>query len=153
MHIRTADSSTLGTLHSHKQLTQPHIIHTHLGALLEMYLMRQTQKGAKDVFNGIKMHILLHMDDFIKRFGTPQVWDTDSFESAHKEMVKRLYLQSSKRISRLEHHLLCRVRVNNIFFAIILHFIKCMHCNSTSKEAHILFSAERQRRRCAMTST
>lgn len=81
-----------------------------LSALLSMYLLRQTQKCANHVFNGIKLHILLHMDYLIKRFGTPQVWDTDTFESAHKDMVKQLYRQSSKRIDRIERHILSQVR-------------------------------------------
>lgn len=80
-----------------------------LSALLDMYLFRQKQKQTKHIFSGIKMHILLHMDYFIRRFGTPQIWDTDTFESAHKDMVKNLYRRSSKRIDNIEMEILTQV--------------------------------------------
>ena len=80
-----------------------------LRAVLDMYLLRQKQKQAKQIFNGIKMHILVHMDYFIRRFGTPQLWDTDTFESAHKDMVKQMYREGSKRIETIENDILLQV--------------------------------------------
>lgn len=86
------------------------IIPNALSALQDLYLLRQQLKQSRHLFSGIKMHIIMHLDHLIAWFGTPRVWDTDTFESAHKEMVKQLYRRSSKRTPTLEMELLAQVK-------------------------------------------
>lgn len=86
------------------------IIPSALNAAYKIFLARQELKKSEKHFRGVKLHILLHFPALIRRFGNPKIWDTDSYESAHKDKVKLMYRMGSKRISNLEKEALSRVR-------------------------------------------
>ena len=79
---------------THLKELRKSIIPDALTALHNLYLCRQRLKGTSHLFAGIKLHVLMHYDYLISRFGVPPVWDTDTFQSAHKDMVKELYRRS-----------------------------------------------------------
>ena len=68
-----------------------------LQSLHSIYDLRQALHGVNTNFRGIKLHILLHIPHFIRRYGAPTNWDSASFESAHKSFVKFYYRNGSKR--------------------------------------------------------
>lgn len=85
------------------------IIPNSLSAAYRIFLARQQLKQSQKHFRGVKLHILLHFPQLIREYGSPKVWDTDTFESAHKEKVKLMYKMGSKRISNVEQEILIRV--------------------------------------------
>lgn len=86
-----------------------------LTSLQNVYLQLQVMKNSERIFQGIKLHVLMHMPELILRFGAPINWDTDHFESAHKDMVKQLYKRSSKRVDRIETELLEQVVLTSCY--------------------------------------
>ena len=82
-----------------------------LDAAYGIFRVRQQLKNSEKHFRGVKLHIILHFPELIRRFGNPKLWDTDTFESAHKEKVKLLYKMGSKRCSSIEREILGRVRL------------------------------------------
>jgi hypothetical protein len=47
-------------------------------------------------FNFVKMHLLSHFGDHIRRFGNIQMYSTESGETSHKTMIKEGYQRSNK---------------------------------------------------------
>lgn len=89
-----------------------------LNAAYGIFMVRQKLKASTKHFRGVKLHVILHFPALIRRFGNPLIWDTDTYESAHKEKVKLLFKLGSKRISNVEQEALARVR--------------CFHCCNNS---------------------
>lgn len=75
----------------------------------ELFQHRQELRGSRKHFSGIKLHSILHMPEYIQLFGNVSNWDTDHFESAHKDKVKDLFRYSSKQISNIERELMLKV--------------------------------------------
>src|SRR3546814_10788373 len=57
-------------------------------ALYRIFRIRQALNHENAEFGGIKLHLILHFPMFIRMYGAPRNWDSSSFESAHKELVK-----------------------------------------------------------------
>jgi hypothetical protein len=70
--------------------------------LYDMYRLRGDFLGQTDEFQGLKLHILLHVPHLIRRFGTPLNWDTETFESSHKVFVIQQWEHGAKRTDDLE---------------------------------------------------
>ena len=47
-------------------------------------------------FNSVKIHLLSHFGDHIRRFGNIQMYSTESGETNHKTIIKEGYRQSNK---------------------------------------------------------
>ena len=47
-------------------------------------------------FNFIKVHLLSHFADHIRRFGNIQIYSTESGETSYKAMIKEGYRQWNK---------------------------------------------------------
>lgn len=95
---------------SHLDELERKIIPDALNAAYSIFGVRQILRGSSKHFRGVKLHVLLHFPALIRRFGHPKIWDTDTYESAHKEKVKLLFKMGSKRISNVEQEALSRVR-------------------------------------------
>jgi hypothetical protein len=79
-----------------------HIIPQVLDNLYDMYHLRGDLLGNTEDFQGLKLHILLHLPHLIRRFGTPLNWDTESFETSHKVFVIQQWEHGAKRTDNLE---------------------------------------------------
>ena len=47
-------------------------------------------------FNFVKIHLLSHFGDHIRRFGNIQIYCTEAGETSHKTMIKEGYRRSNK---------------------------------------------------------
>ena len=47
-------------------------------------------------FNFVKIHLLSHFGDHVRRFGNIQIYSTESGETNHKTMIKEGYRRSNK---------------------------------------------------------
>lgn len=88
-----------------KQKIPTALHHLHL-----LFRRRQYYLCSNAAFEGVKLHLLLHFPLWIRRFGAPVCWDTASWESAHKTMVKWHYKHGSKRVSDINASVLKSVR-------------------------------------------
>ena len=70
-----------------------------LHALYRIFQLRQHFACSNTDFQGIKLHLMLHFPHLIRLYGRPGNWNTDSWESAHKTMVKFHYKNGSKRVT------------------------------------------------------
>lgn len=70
--------------------------------LYEIYTLRRDVLKKDGDFNGIKLHLAVHLPHLIRRFGCPLNWDTDTFESSHKDFVKKHWESGPKRTEDLE---------------------------------------------------
>lgn len=85
-----------------------------LDSLYQLYCLRQFMNGSTNDFKGTKLHLLMHVPYFIRQFGAPLNWDTSSFETAHKHLVKAYYRHGSKRKSGLVFETMTAVRLRMI---------------------------------------
>lgn len=86
-------------------------IPTALHRLHLLFGRRQYYLCSNAAFEGVKLHLLLHFPLWIRRFGAPICWDTSTWESAHKTMVKWHYKRGSKRVSDIHTSVLKSVRI------------------------------------------
>lgn len=86
-----------------------------LQSVHNVYKRRQFYLCSNVAFEGIKLHLLLHFPQWIRRFGAPSTWDTATWESAHKSMVKFHYKHGSKRVSNIDEAVLQSVRVISLY--------------------------------------
>ena len=89
---------------------ESHTIPSALKSLMSLFQYRQVLRGTQKVFKGIKIHSILHVPYLIRRFGAVSNWDTDHFESSHKDTVKDIFRRSSKQIATLEKDMTAKVR-------------------------------------------
>src|SRR5690554_2570526 len=80
-----------------------------------VYKRRQFYLCSNAAFEGIKLHLLLHFPQWVRRFGAPSTWDTATWESAHKSMVKFHYNDGAKRVSNIDVAVLQSVRAISLY--------------------------------------
>lgn len=93
------------------RVLETNLIPAALTALHQLFCIRQFVYESGNDFKGTKLHLLLHVPYFIRKYGAPINWDTSSFESAHKHLVKAYYKRSSKRIADLTSETMAAVRI------------------------------------------
>lgn len=79
-------------------------------AVYQIFCLNRAISETSADFNGIKLHLLLHMPWLIRRFGSPRNWDTGTFESAHKDFVKHFYKHGNKQTTDIAKTTLRSVR-------------------------------------------
>lgn len=84
-----------------------------LTKLYDMYRLRGDLLGHREEFQGLKLHIVMHIPHLIRRFGSPLNWDTETFESSHKVFVIQQWEHGAKRTENLEMNTLRTVSSTN----------------------------------------
>src|SRR3546814_5333279 len=69
---------------------ETNLIPNSLDALHRLYCLRQTVHESTNDFRGIKLHLLLHIPHFIRRYGAPLNWDTSSRSEEHTSELQSL---------------------------------------------------------------
>lgn len=82
----------------------------------DIHTLRANVLDRSTNFNGIKLHIILHIPHLIRRFGAPCNWDTNTFETSHKSFVLMHWNSGPKRTDDLELNTLKSVSSSNICY-------------------------------------